>query len=222
MKNLLKFIIFIVLTFAIFFIKNIYVLCIIATISISFMLILKISIKDFFKSFKMLIPFLFLAFLLNIVLSDFMEATLILFRIIICYFITYIYYKTTTIAEISYTFELLLSPLKIFKINTKSISLIVSISLCTIPILKNEITAVQNAIKSKGAKIKINNFSLVLKPILISIIKRTGEMEKALISKGYIEWFLSWHRCVYILKIVLQFFLLRNIIIKILQLLISF
>ena len=122
MKNLLKFIIFIVLTFAIFFIKNIYVLCIIATISISFMLILKISIKDFFKSFKMLIPFLFLAFLLNIVLSDFMEATLILFRIIICYFITYIYYKTTTIAEISYTFELLLSPLKIFKINTNPLN----------------------------------------------------------------------------------------------------
>lgn len=187
MKSLLKFIIFIFLTFAIFFIKNIYVLCIIATISISFMLTLKISIKDFFKSFKLLIPFLFLTFLLNIVLADLMESIFILFRIIICYCITYTYYKTTTIAEISKTFELLFSPLKIFKINTKNISLIVSISLCTIPILKNEVTAVQNAIKSKGAKIKINNFSLVLKPILISIIKRTGEMEKALISKGYVD-----------------------------------
>lgn len=187
MKNLLKFIIFIFLTFAIFFIKNFYVLCIIATINLFLLLIIKISIKDFFKSFRLLIPFLFLAFLLNIVLADLMESALILFRIIICYCITYIYYKTTTIAEISYTFELLLSPLKIFKINTKNISLIVSISLCTIPILKNEITAVQNAIKSKGAKIKINNFSLVLKPILISIIKRTGEMEKALISKGFVD-----------------------------------
>ncbi len=187
MKNLLKFIIFIFLTFAIFFIKNVYVLCILETINISLMLVLKISIKEFFNSFKMLIPFLFVAFLLNIILADLMESILILFRIIICYCITYIYYKTTTIAEISNTFELLLSPLKIFKINTKNISLIVSISLCTIPILKNEITAVQNAIKSKGAKIKINNFSLVLKPILISIIKRTGEMEKALISKGFVD-----------------------------------
>ena len=197
MKNLLKFIIFIFLTFVIFFIKNFYVLCIIATINIFLMLIIKISIKDFFKSFRLLIPFLFLAFLLNIVLADLMESALILFRIIICYCITYIYYKTTTIAEISYTFELLLSPLKIFKINTKNISLIVSISLCTIPILKNEITVVQNAIKSKGAKIKISNFSLVLKPILISIIKRTGEMEKALISKGFMEWFFML-TCVYI------------------------
>lgn len=187
MKSLLKFIIFIFLTFAIFFIKNIYILSIIAAINISLMLIIKISIKDFFKSFRLLIPFLFVAFLLNIVLANLMEATLILFRIIICYCITYIYYKTTTIAEISYTFELLLSPLKLFKINTKNITLIVSISLCTIPILKNEITAVQNAIKSKGAKIKISNFSLVLKPILISIIKRTGEMEKALISKGFVD-----------------------------------
>lgn len=38
-----------------------------------------------------------------------------------------------------------------------------------------------------GAKIKITNITLVLKPILISMIQRTGEIEKALIAKGYTE-----------------------------------
>ena len=54
-------------------------------------------------------------------------------------------------------------------------------------ILQQEINSVLNAIKAKGAKIKITNITLVLKPILISMIQRTGEIEKTLIAKGYSE-----------------------------------
>ena len=93
----------------------------------------------------------------------------------------------TSVLEIANTIQMIFSPLKIFKIDTSSISLIISIALCMIPILQQEINAVRNAIKAKGAKIKITNITLVLKPILISMLQRTGEIEKALIAKGFME-----------------------------------
>ena len=185
MKNLLKFILFILLTICIFFIKNYLLLLLLFFINLLIIVKNKISVYEYFKNLKLLLPFLVFTLFFNTFFMSFEEAFMIFFRIILCYFITYTYYKTTSDLEIAHTIEMFFYPLKLFKINTKNISLIISIALCMIPILKQEINAVKNTIKSKGAKLRINNFTLILKPVLISIIKRTGEMEKVLISKGY-------------------------------------
>lgn len=188
MKNLIKLIAFILLTIIVFFISNYIVLLSIFFIDLILIIIFKISIREYLKNFKYFLPFLLLSVALNILFSKNLEyAVLILFRIIICYNITFTYYKLTSILELANTIETIFSPLKIFRINTGNISLIVSIALCMIPILQQEINSVRNAIKAKGAKIKITNITLVLKPILISMIQRTGEIEKTLIAKGYSE-----------------------------------
>ena len=44
-----------------------------------------------------------------------------------------------------------------------------------------------NNIKSKGYKFKSDGLTVILKPIFISILKKTGEMEKNLLVKGYEE-----------------------------------
>ena len=186
MKNLVKLITFILLTIIVFFISNYIALLSIFFLDLILTIIFKISIREYFKSFKYLLPFLLLSFVLNVIFSNLDYAILILFRIIICYNITFTYYKVTSVLEIANTIQMIFSPLKIFKIDTSSISLIISIALCMIPILQQEINSVRNAIKAKGAKIKITNITLVLKPILISMLQRTGEIEKALIT-GEIE-----------------------------------
>lgn len=187
MKNLVKLITFILLTIIVFFISNYIALLSIFFLDLILTIIFKISIREYFKSFKYLLPFLLLSFVLNVIFSNLDYAILILFRIIICYNITFTYYKVTSVLEIANTIQMIFSPLKIFKIDTSSISLIISIALCMIPILQQEINSVRNAIKAKGAKIKITNITLVLKPILISMLQRTGEIEKALIAKGFME-----------------------------------
>lgn len=187
MKNLLKFIAFILLTIIIFFIKSYILLLLLFVVNLLVIIRYKIPIYEYFKNLKLLMPFLVFTLIFNVFLMSIEEAFLILVRIILCYLITYSYYKTTSDLEIAHTIEMFFYPLKWFKINTRNISVIISIALCMIPILRQEINAVQNAIKSKGAKLKLGNFNLILKPILISIIKRTGEMEKALISKGYVD-----------------------------------
>ena len=59
-------------------------------------------------------------------------------RILIAYNFTYIFSSTFDILEFAQTIELILKPLYFLKINVKDISLIISIALCMIPILKEE------------------------------------------------------------------------------------
>ena len=63
----------------------------------------------------------------------------------------------------------------------------ISISICMIPILKEEIISIIKAIKSKGGKIDIRYLFIIMKPLLISIFKKTNQIEKTLIAKGYKE-----------------------------------
>ena len=104
-------------------------------------------------------------------------------RILIAYNFTYIFSATFDILEFSRTVEIILNP----KINVKDISLIISIALCMIPILSKELEQTKNSLKSKGYKFKLNNLDLYIKPIMISILKKTDELEKTLIVKGYQE-----------------------------------
>lgn len=56
-----------------------------------------------------------------------------------------------------------------------------------IPILSKELEQTKDSLKSKGYKFKLNNLNLYIKPVIISILKRTDELEKTLIVKGYQE-----------------------------------
>lgn len=185
MKNIVKFIIFIIFTVAVFFIEDLKIIGLIFLFNCIIAILLKIKLRDIFYNLKLFIPFIIFTAVINIVFSGLYEGILIGIRIIICYSITYIYSKTVTIVEISDTIQKLLYPLKIFKIDTNNIGIMISISICMIPILKNEIYTLKNAMKSKGKLLKINTMIIVIKPILISILNKTKEMEKALISKAY-------------------------------------
>ena len=65
--------------------------------------------------------------------------------------------------------------------------MIVSISICMIPVLKHEIKAIIQSMKAKGKTMKINNIKIIMKPLLISVLERTAQMEKVLIAKAYVE-----------------------------------
>ena len=85
--------------------------------------------------------------------------------------------------------ELIIMPLKIIGINHRNIGIIICIAISFIPILKKEILQILDALKSKGYELKVRNCNIIFKPLLISILKRTNEIELSLISKAYQgEW----------------------------------
>jgi len=146
---------------------------------------IKINLKNTINSLKMFLPFIIFTAVINAFLASFQEAILMGVRIILCYIATYLYSKTVSISEISDVIQKLFFPLKLFKIDTKQIGIMVSIALSMIPVLKNEITTTINTMKSRGKMLKMSNFIIALRPLFISILRKTNEIEKILIAKGY-------------------------------------
>ena len=76
-------------------------------------------------------------------------------------------------------------PLRVFKINTDDIKILVCISLSMIPILKKDLYEIKEACKAKNINFTIQNIKYILLKFCVSIMKRVNELEEALIAKGY-------------------------------------
>ena len=187
MKNIIKFITFITYTVSIFFINDLRLLVGLFLLNFIIAIILKTNLKRMFYNFRVLLPFIVFTVLINIFFDSLYDGIIIGIRIMICYNITYIFSKTITVLEVADTIQKICYPLKMFKINTNNIGMIVSISICMIPVLKSEIHAISQAMKSKGKLVKINSTIIIMKSMLISILRRTNQIEKTLIAKAYME-----------------------------------
>ena len=117
------------------------------------------------------------------------EAILITIRLILVCNISYIFSQTISYLEFAQIIEKIFSPLRIFKINPKDISLMITIALSFMPIIKDELFQTKNILKTKGINpTKINlikNMNLVFKPFFISILQRVNEIELTLKEKAY-------------------------------------
>lgn len=91
--------------------------------------------------------------------------------------------------DIVYAITNILYPLKLFKINTKDISLIVGIGINFMPILIREYIVIKEAQKSKGYVFKIKKVKqyclCIFIPYLSNCFKKVDEIALALQVKGY-------------------------------------
>jgi len=83
------------------------------------------------------------------------------------------------------TIKIICSPLKIFKINTEDIKIMVCISLSVLPILRKDLCELKEACKAKKITFNVRNMKTILSKFFISLISRVNEIEESLISKGY-------------------------------------
>lgn len=185
----LELITFLSYTCLIFFIKNNYLIGIIVGINIILMILLKVSAKRTFCFCFKLLPFILFTVAINIFVGDLHLGVLIGIRLILVCMITFIFGTHMTPKKVSKGIEGILLPLKIFKINTKEIAIMVSISLAFIPILAKEIQNLKYSLISKGFKLNLKNTikhpNVILLPLITSIIKRTAEIEQSMLSRGY-------------------------------------
>lgn len=79
--------------------------------------------------------------------------------------------------------EILVYPLKIFKVKPKEIGLIICMAVVFIPILKNELIEIKDALYIKGTK----KIRYILKVFFISVLQRIDELEISLKAKAYEE-----------------------------------
>ncbi len=185
MRDFLKFIFFILYLIWIFFFEDFTILFVLFGLNCCLIKFWQIDLKNFFKTIKILLPFVVFTGILNSILGDLEMGILIIVRLLIAYEASYIFSKSMTMIEFAKVIQNLMYPLKIFGVNGEKIGLIVSISLCVLPILKSEVQQKKEALKVKGLELRLSNCLIILKPLLISILRRTNEMEKSLKVKGY-------------------------------------
>ncbi len=185
----LEFLLFIMYTILIFFIKSYELLAVVLAINILLMLALKENIKNALMLILKLMPFILFTTIINVLITGFSFGILIGIRLILVCNITYIFTRKFTINKLQNTVEILLKPLKIIQIDSKEIGIIVAIGVSFVPIIQKEVQELKYSLKAKGFKLNIKNIltksNYVLLPLTTSVIKRIGEIENSLISKGY-------------------------------------
>ena len=190
LKNIIKFILFLIYVVGIFFINNYIILGIIAIFNLILMIISKINVKKSIINLIKLLPFILFTAVINLIFANLDFAILITVRLILVCNMSYIFSKIITYLEFAEVIEKLCYPLKILKINPKEIGLIITIALSFMPIVKNELFQMKNVLKVKGINpTKINlikNMNLVFKPFFISVLQRVNEIETSLKEKAYI------------------------------------
>lgn len=186
MKNILKFIIFIIYTIVIFFIKSYALLVIVFAINLLLMFILKIKIKKTLQNICNVLGFIIFTVIINMIFGDFKTAILIGIRLLLVCNVTYIFSNMFTYLNLAEVIEKLCKPFEIFKINAKQISLIICIAVAFIPILQEEINQIKLSLKAKGNRSNVyKTIILMFQPFLINLFKRVNEIEESIKSKGW-------------------------------------
>lgn len=187
MKNVILFLAFIIYATLIFFTPNLPIYVIVPFfINIIAMVITKVNLKKTIRNLLHILPFILFTGIINVILENYIYATYISIKLILVCNITYAYSRTTTVFTVAKTVRIICTPLKVFKVNTKDIEILVALALCMIPVLKKEAIDLKNACTAKGIKWNIKNMKIILSKFLVSIIKRVTEIDEALIEKGYI------------------------------------
>lgn len=184
------FILFLIYTTLIFFIKSYFLLGVVLIINLFLMIIFKVSFKNAFEFIIKLMPFILFTAVFNMLFDSVLYGFLIGLRLSLVCNVTYIFSKKMTPKKLQISVQNILFPLKLFRVNTRDIGIIVSISIAFIPILQKEIQNLKYSLISKGFRPSFKSLvkrpNLILAPLLASVIKKTGEIEESMISKGYV------------------------------------
>ncbi len=184
MKSIIKFLLFIFYTTIVFFLPNKLILCFFL-LNLFLIIIAKISFKKVISKSLIVIPFIIFTFIINCFLDNIINAIWVAIKLFLVCNITIIYSETTTITGLAETIKTLCSPLKLFKINTDEIKIMVSISLSIFPIIKKDLSEIKEACIAKGISFNIKNMKIILSKFFLSLIFKVNQLEESLIAKGY-------------------------------------
>lgn len=187
MKNLILLLLFIAYTTSIFFISNWIVFLGFICINLMLILAFKLSFRRVFVNLYKVTPIILITFIFNLLFGYLEEAILISIRLYIVCNMTFIFtYKMGT-TNILIALENLFLPLKIFGISPTDLSLMINIAITFIPVIFRELEQTSLALKNKGLKsYSISSIKYTFKLLIISIFKKTNEIEFTLKSKNYI------------------------------------
>lgn len=177
--NSILFLFTIFFSFILFFINNLYIIIGIFLLLLFISIIFKVRLP-LYKSFIIL---LIINFVVNMLLSDYIDALMVTLRLIIMFMLVNIVIKKIGVFNLGKIIGYIL--------HSDSIGLIISISLSFVPLMIKELGYIKSSLKSKN--FNLNLINIIKKPSVFvttffnNLFKRVDDMEKVLLSKGYEE-----------------------------------
>ena len=183
LNPLFKVITLIIMIISIFFIDNYIDLIILSSFLILGILYSNIEIKTYLKNIIGIKIFLIFIFVIDLIFYVSISKIIFdLYKLIFIILMSSILTYTTSVTELTYGIELLLSPLKRI-IPVSDIAMIITLSIRYIPSLTHEADRIIKAQKLRGInfdtkdiKEKIISISGVLMPMFVMSIKKSGTM----------------------------------------------
>lgn len=120
-------------------------------------------------------------------------AIFVFFRMVALVFIATILTLTTKPTDLTLAIEWMFKPLKIFKINSEEIALIITIALRYIPTILEEAQKIMDAQASRGADFKSSNIFKKVKqlvtllvPMFVISFERSDELADAMMTRNFV------------------------------------
>ncbi len=138
---------------------------------------------------KFVMPFVVVAIVFNYIWGGLGLAVVVGLRLLVVSFLTYMVSGSLTAREVGEGVSGLLLPLRVFRVDTERISVVVAIAVSLVPVLRREARDVSMALRVKGFDLSLRN--LVWRPDLFvlgyfrGVFRRVEVIERALIVKGY-------------------------------------
>lgn len=180
---------------------------------LSILLISRVSLRDIFKSLRVLWFFVIILLLINILLpseslkngqilfnigslpiytNSILQSLKIILRIIMMIELTMVLTATTKPLDLTYALEWYMTPFKLIKFPAHEIAMVISIALRFIPTLLDETTRIMKAQESRGVDFKHGKLSSRIRgiisliiPLFISAFQRSEELADSMEARGY-------------------------------------
>lgn len=193
----------------IFVASNAASLIFLAVVLFCILLLSGVPIKQYLRNIKSIIPIIILTSILNVFYTSggtlvfsvwkihiysqgIITAVYIASRIVLLIICSTVMTYTTTPTDLTDSIEKLLSPLKLFKIDTHTPAMMMSIALRFVPTLIEETQKIMAAQKSRGADVenggivsRIKALIPIIIPLLISSFRRALELADAMECRCY-------------------------------------
>ncbi len=180
---------FIAYSLTAFLVQNLWVLLGFTMFNILLMICFKISILKILKSFNRAFWFALFVFLFNLIFDSVLNSLVIAWRILIVFNFSFIFSKAMPPAKMAVAFGQLFLPLKIFKVNTKNLSLMFVIIFNFIEIFSEDLKTLKNSLKARNFRFTPMNLikqgHVILLMFFANLFKRVDSLEASLIARGY-------------------------------------
>jgi len=188
---LCKLICILIFTFLVLISNNILFLSILTILVLIYMVLSEVPMKLYINNFKYIIPFIIFILIVNLLTSTIYSSIISIMKLILFILYSSVNIYTTKSNDLTYGLEKLLSPLKIFGINTSSLSLTISLAIRFIPTIFKHGYKVYKSQMSRGLKFdgnlkeKVDRLMSLIIPVFNISLKKSDDISNVLDMRLY-------------------------------------